>query len=173
MKQRPSKHAIEFILCWPSTATHGAQTLRMVCIPNETPLEKNKLSFLSCYLFEINYGLGMEASFHFSSQCWEHIWWCRTVQGMHVGTVSVNSYVNRSYSVQRALFPLDPSSLLALKNVSTSTSLGFSELTGEGLNGDIPFMIECFNVSHSLQIVQLWVLDLFPFTVRGSFSNVK
>ena len=78
MKQRTSKDAIAFILCGPPTASRGASILGMVCVRSETPLEKTKFLFVRCYLLEIDSGLGMQAYFHFSSQCWKHIW-CRPV----------------------------------------------------------------------------------------------
>lgn len=41
-------------------------TLRVVCFPSETPLEKINFSFASGYRLEIGCGLGMGARIHFS-----------------------------------------------------------------------------------------------------------
>ena len=46
---------------------------------------------------------------------------------------------------------------LNLENPSSSKSTGFTELWGEGFDGDIPFRAECSEVSHSLHNVWLWV----------------
>lgn len=55
--------------------------------------------------------------------------------------------------------------LWLLKSSCPSTAL-FPEMWEEGFDEDIPFSTECFKVSHSLYIVQLWVSAFDPICCR-------
>lgn len=83
--------------------------LRVVCIPNETPLERTECSFSSGYQLDL---VGQ-------------IWGLLSICSLNTGTlymsfdccqVSVSSYVCWSCCVQRALIPQCPPFPLAIKN---------------------------------------------------------
>ena len=122
---------------------------------SETPMETANFSFTNYYLLTISSGSGRKLV-STSTQCWSPIW-LRPVQALCTLPQSpwLHLYVSPVLARRSCLLGvLHPTGSYT---ISTSSSSGFFELSGERFVGDIPFRTECSKVSHSPRIVQLQV----------------
>lgn len=142
-------------------------SVRVLCFPRKTPLQKNKFSFASGNQMEIPCGVGIRAYVpSFSSGIPSAVDRCRP----WACSLSFSKFVWTS-------FLLDSSGLVSLVSsipsysciLSASCSTEFPELLGgEGeFDWNIQFKAECSKVSYSLH-VSLWSLYLCPSAAQRS-----
>lgn len=130
--QGTSKNTTEFVLCWASTAGHG--TCPLVWFVYSVRL---CWKYFLCKYLSIGDNLWVRDGgmcVHFPLQHWDpHLaWTCACCHSLH-DHICVHS------AVWKALFPRCLPSPIGSYSLSTVSSVGFSELWGQGFDGNIPF----------------------------------
>lgn len=149
------------LFCWPSTDVH-AVGLWVGAFPSEIPLKKTKFFFASGYQLEIasESGMGGHVSTpSFSSRTLAG--WCRTVQ-----TLGMLPWLLWFHMCMVLLCLEGPVSLVSSNHtdsdtLSASSSAELSDPWQKGFNGDIPFLAEFSNISHSAYCLAVCIFIYF------------
>lgn len=136
-------HFVLAIYCW----TWGLP-VHVVCLPNETLLQKAKYSFVSGYQLEIASDLGMGYVFLSSFSPETPIWLRPVSLWLHM-CISLLSRRSCFLGVFHLHWLLQSFSLLFCRVPR--------HMRGWEFDGRIPQRTDCSKISHSLHIVQLWV----------------
>lgn len=136
--------------------------LWVACIPCQTHLKRTDFSFWSDYELDFNFVLCGFCLFLLSE--WGPIgsW---SVQALCILLQSLWGYIKLGPVSLGSFIPLPQSLTIVLPLLL----FGLPDLWGDGLDGDLLFRMECYKVSQSLHIVQLW-LCICPQLLKAKAS---